>query len=48
MIASKSGREALGLALTGMMQDHDVTRERAVELAHMVLRDNARALYKLK
>jgi hypothetical protein len=31
-----------------MIQDHDITRDRAVELARMVLRDNARKLYKLK
>jgi uncharacterized protein len=48
LIAAKTGREALGLALTGMMRDHDITRDRAVELARMVLRDNARKLYKLK
>jgi len=48
LIAAKTGREALGLALTAMLRDHDVTRERALELAHMVMRDNARALYKLK
>ncbi len=47
-IADKSGREALGIALTGMLRDHEITRERAVELAHMVLRDNARKLYGLK
>jgi predicted TIM-barrel fold metal-dependent hydrolase len=47
-IASTSGREALGVALTGMLQDGEITRARARELAHMVLRDNARALYKLK
>jgi predicted TIM-barrel fold metal-dependent hydrolase len=48
LIAAKTGREALGLALTGMMRDLDITRDRAVELARMVLRDNARKLYKLK
>ncbi len=47
-IAAKTGREALGLALTGMMRDHDITRDRAVTLARMVLRENARTLYKLK
>jgi hypothetical protein len=47
LIAAKTGREALGLALTGMMRHHDITRDRAVELARMVLRDNARKLYKL-
>jgi len=47
-IANKNGREALGMALTGMLQDGEITRERAVELAHLVLRDNARKLYGLK
>ncbi|MBI3411977.1 MAG: hypothetical protein HY235_01070 [Acidobacteria bacterium] len=46
-VAAQSGREALGLALTGMLRDGEITRERAVELARMVLRDNARTLYKL-
>jgi predicted TIM-barrel fold metal-dependent hydrolase len=43
-----TGREALGMALTGMMRDHEITRERATELARMVLRENARKLYGLK
>src|SRR5437879_8278675 len=47
-IAASTGREALGLALTGMLRDNEITRERAVELARMVLRDNARRLYGLK
>jgi len=47
-IAAKTGREALGLALTGMLRDGEVTHDRAVELARMVLRDNARSLYHLK
>jgi uncharacterized protein len=47
-IAATTGREALGIALTGMMRDGEITRTRASELARMVLRDNARALYKLK
>jgi hypothetical protein len=38
----------LGLALTGMMQDGEISRARAVELAHMVLFDNAANLYGLK
>jgi hypothetical protein len=42
---SQSGREALAIALTGMMQDGEITRERALELAHMVLHDNAAKLY---
>jgi predicted TIM-barrel fold metal-dependent hydrolase len=47
-VANSSGREALGRALTGMLRDHEITRERALELARMVLRDNARKLYALK
>jgi predicted TIM-barrel fold metal-dependent hydrolase len=46
-IGSTTGRRALGLALTGMLRDGEITRVRAKELARMVLRDNARALYKL-
>ena len=42
---SQSGREALAIALTGMMQDGEISRERALELAHMVLHDNAAKLY---
>jgi uncharacterized protein len=45
LIAANTGREALGRALTGMMHDKEINRERAVELAKMVLRDNARKLY---
>jgi hypothetical protein len=41
----QSGREALAMALTGMIQDGQITRERALELAHMVLHDNAARLY---
>ena len=48
LIASNTGREALGRALTGMLRDKEITRERAVELANMVLRENARKLYGLK
>jgi uncharacterized protein len=47
-IAAETGREALAIALTGMLRDGEITRARASELARMVLRDNARALYKLK
>lgn len=42
---TQSGREALAIALTGMMQDDEITRERALELARMVLHDNAAKLY---
>ncbi|HZR23766.1 MAG TPA: hypothetical protein VFA59_09280 [Vicinamibacterales bacterium] len=47
VIAAGTGRDALGRALTAMLRDGDITRPRASTLARMVLRDNARALYKL-
>ena len=47
VIAATTGRETLGMALTDMLRDNNITRDRAVELARMVLRDNARKLYKL-
>jgi predicted TIM-barrel fold metal-dependent hydrolase len=48
LIAASNGREALVRALSGMVRDHEITREQALELARMVLRDNARKLYELK
>ncbi len=44
-IAAHNAREALGLALTGMLRDGEITRQRATEIATQVLRDNAAALY---
>ena len=46
-ISARNGREALGRALTCMLRDGAITPARAVELARMVLRENARALYEL-
>ncbi|PYJ07510.1 MAG: amidohydrolase [Verrucomicrobia bacterium] len=46
-LSNHSAREALGLALTGMMADGQITREQALELARSVLRENARKLYAL-
>jgi predicted TIM-barrel fold metal-dependent hydrolase len=46
MIAT-SGRRALALALTGMMQDGEISQARALQLAHMVLFENAAILYHL-
>jgi predicted TIM-barrel fold metal-dependent hydrolase len=46
-VATTSGREALGHALTQMIRDHEISDARAVELARMVLRDNVRKLYRL-
>jgi len=48
LIAANAARDALGRALTGMMRDGEITRERAVEIANLVMRDNARKLYGLK
>jgi hypothetical protein len=47
-LSNTTARQALALALTGMMNDGEITRERASELARMVLRDNARRLYGFK
>ncbi len=41
-------RNALGIALTGMIRDAEITRARAIEVAHMVLHDNAAALYGIR
>ena len=46
-IANRNAREALGLALTGMIADREITRARALELARMVLFENANHLYRL-
>ncbi|MDD5541565.1 MAG: amidohydrolase family protein [Acidobacteriia bacterium] len=46
-IASNTGRRALAIALTAMMRDGEISRDRAAELARMVLRDNARQIYGL-
>jgi len=45
-IASHDARQALGLALTGMVDDGEISRARALEIAGLVLRGNAEALYK--
>ena len=47
-LAAHTARRALGAALTGMMNDGEISRERAIELARMVLRENAVKLYGLK
>ena len=46
-LTSKTAREALAIALTEMIDDQEITRQRASELARMVLRENAAGLYKL-
>jgi predicted TIM-barrel fold metal-dependent hydrolase len=47
-LSNATARQALALSLTGMMNDGEISRERAVELARMVLHDNAAKLYGLK
>jgi predicted TIM-barrel fold metal-dependent hydrolase len=42
-----NARRALAMALGGMVEDGVITRARAVDIARMVLRENAVALYKL-
>jgi hypothetical protein len=46
-VATRNGREALAEALTAMLRAGEITRARASEVARMVLRENARALYGL-
>ncbi|MDX6384625.1 MAG: uncharacterized protein QOK48_2198 [Blastocatellia bacterium] len=47
-LSNNSARNALALALTGMMNDGEIDRARAMELARMVLHDNASRLYGFK
>jgi uncharacterized protein len=44
-IANQNIRTSLGMALTGMMQDKQITEPQAEKLAQMVLRGNAESLY---
>lgn len=46
-IASTTGRQALTLALSGMVSDKEISINRAKEIANMVLRTNAGKLYNL-
>jgi len=45
-IASHDARKALSIALTGMLDDGEINRARAEQIATLVLRGNAAALYK--
>ncbi len=47
-IASQDARKALAISLTGMLRDNEISRERANEIARMVLRGNAEALYRFQ
>jgi predicted TIM-barrel fold metal-dependent hydrolase len=42
---AETARQALGIALSGMIADGEISRERAIEIARMVLRENAIKLY---
>ena len=46
-VASTTGRQALTIALSGMIKDHEISSSRAKEIAMMVLRNNANNLYHL-
>jgi hypothetical protein len=46
-LSNTTGRRALAMALTGMVRDGDIDRARALEIARMVLHDNAARLYGL-
>jgi predicted TIM-barrel fold metal-dependent hydrolase len=46
-LSAHTGRQALAIALTGMMRDGEITRARAEEIAMMVMRTNAARLYNL-
>ncbi|MGA8030491.1 MAG: amidohydrolase family protein [Bryobacteraceae bacterium] len=44
-IGSTLGRRSVGLALTGMVEDREITLDRAKQIAHLLMRENARQLY---
>jgi predicted TIM-barrel fold metal-dependent hydrolase len=47
-VGAATARRALAIALTGMLRDDEISRERAESLARMVLRENALAAYGLR
>jgi hypothetical protein len=44
-IGARIAREELGIALTGMMHDGEISLDRAKQIGRLVLRENARQLY---
>jgi predicted TIM-barrel fold metal-dependent hydrolase len=46
-VGANTARRALAIALTGMLRDGEISRDRAEALARMVLRDNAATVYGL-
>jgi predicted TIM-barrel fold metal-dependent hydrolase len=47
-LSNATARQALAIALTGMVRDGEINRARASELARMVLRENALRLYRVR
>jgi predicted TIM-barrel fold metal-dependent hydrolase len=47
-IANQNIRTSLGMALSGMINDHQITEPQAEKLARQVLRENAESLYKFQ
>ena len=45
-IGSRTGRLALGAALTGMVEDGEITLDRAKQIGQLAMRENARQLYR--
>ena len=48
VLMTQKSRRALAIALTAMMRDGEISQVRAIEIARMVMRDNAVALYRLR
>ncbi len=44
-LANRDARQALGIALTGMVRDGEISQKRAIAIAQLVLRGNAERLY---
>lgn len=47
-VENQTARQALAMALTGMMNDGEITRQQASKILHMVLHDTAAKLYGLE
>ena len=46
-LVTRTARQAIALALTRMMEEGQISRTRAEELANLVLRENAMTVYDL-
>jgi predicted TIM-barrel fold metal-dependent hydrolase len=46
-VSANTARDALAIALTYMVRDREITHDRALQIARMVLHENARKLYGL-